>query len=125
MMRRMRRMRRPGTWLALAAMALQLVLSFGHIHPEDFFAAATRPATLTAASGVAPHTPAKPAPGNTAHDDCAICATMQMAAALLLPNPVLLPPPADFGVPTAIASLALVLTAPPHLLFQTRAPPTA
>jgi hypothetical protein len=116
---------RRGTWLALAAMVLQLVLSFGHMHPEDFFPPAGPGAKILAAadSGAAPQVPAKPAPGDAAHDDCAICANMQMAAALLLPDPVLLLPPADFGMAAPRVTIALLLTAPPHLLFQTRAPP--
>ena len=126
-MRRARRTRRPGAWLALAAMALQLVFSFGHIHPEDFFPPASHGAKVVAAAtnDAAPQPPSKQAPGGFAHDNCAVCANMQIAASLLLPEPVLLLPPPDFGRPSPVTVAALVLTAPPHLLFQTRAPPTA
>jgi hypothetical protein len=113
---------RIGAALALFALAVQLVVSFGHIHPEDFWTPRDAPA-VAQASGSAPASPANPA--LPAHDDCAICVAMAMAASSALPAPILLAPPAAFGSVTPPLSPRPVLVAAPRLPFQTRAPPVA
>ena len=74
-------------WLALFALACQLVLSFGHIHTSQFsggslaFAAAETGDTL--ADGL-PSAPQKN-PIGLAGDFCAICASINLAGTLILP----------------------------------------
>jgi Protein of unknown function (DUF2946) len=123
-----REKRRSGTWLALGALLLQLALSFGHIHPEDVAgfrvdaAAAKQSVTIreTQSSGSDDH--GTPAP---AHDECSICATMQLAGALVLPAP---PTIALAGIVDRRAWFPHAECAPAaarYCHFQSRAPPTA
>jgi hypothetical protein len=112
--------------LALFALWLQLVLSFAHIHPEDYFPPA--PVQQAAVPGLpgTPTTPSKPAPANPNHDDCAICVSMAMAAASALPaTPALLAPAPDYGVAYVRVADTPALAAAPRPPFQTRAPPSA
>jgi hypothetical protein len=119
-MRAMQRKTKFGGWLALFALGLQLTLSFGHIHPEDFAGANATPAQSQSALQNAPNDH-----NNGDHDGCAICAVMHLAAGSLLPEPpsVVLPPATAF-----ITLVALDRTALPPLArqaFQARAPPQA
>jgi hypothetical protein len=126
MMGRSRPVRQWGAALALFALWLQLVLSFAHIHPEDFFPPVpVQQASLPGLPG-APAAPAKPAPANPDHDDCAICVSMAMAAASALPAPILLVPPSpDYGISYVRIAHTPALAAAPRPPFQTRAPPSA
>ena len=105
---------RLGARFGLLALVLQLVLSFGHIHPL--------PVSVTALSAPAGNTaPDLPATG----DDCAICASIAAFAALDLPGQVAVIPPS-----AAAEIIAPVLAvgehrAPPILHFSSRAPPAA
>jgi hypothetical protein len=119
-----------GGWLALFALGLQLTLSFGHIHAEDFQANTFAAANAATAQG-------QPAPQNAPgdhndgdhpdndHDGCAICAVMHMAAASLVPMPpsVGLPPAATFV--TLITPDRTALPPSARQPFQARAPPQA
>jgi hypothetical protein len=118
MMGWVRNRRRFGGWLALFALALQLALSFGHIHPEDF--AAANPAGVAAAhSGSVPSAPV----GD--HDDCPICAAIHLAGTLLLPAPPAIPL-AVIPAFTRIDAPAPSEPAPaPAQFFQARGPPEA
>jgi hypothetical protein len=113
--------RRLGVWLALFALALQLVLSFGHIHAEEF-ARKSSVATLA-------HSDEGPADDDdhhgAGHGDCAICAVIHLAATLLLA------PPPQVALPAAesFAWLAAIdrhdPPRAPRQPFQARAPPQA
>jgi hypothetical protein len=113
-----------GGRLALFALALQLVLSFGHIHAEDLGLAA--PAAIThAQSGTAGGGAPSPHDRGDTHDVCAICATLNLTATSLVPLVAALALPAahDWVWSAAIA-------APPARFdlarsFQARAPPLA
>ena len=78
-----------GAWCALVAMALQLALTFGHVHGSASSAASPR---LTAQGQVAPidgpRVPLKPL-----IDHCAICAVIHMAGAGVPPAALSLPLP--------------------------------
>jgi len=80
---------RVGAWCALVAMALQLALTFGHVHASVGSAASP---WLTAQSPAAPsdgpRVPLKPL-----IDHCAICAVIHMAGAGVPPAAVSLPLP--------------------------------
>ncbi|MDF3811717.1 MULTISPECIES: hypothetical protein [Rhodopseudomonas] len=111
---------RLGSRLALFALALQLVLSFGHFHGLDVAATAV----AQAGSAMAP---AQPTPDH--HQDsvdlCAICVTMAMAGAAMIATPpaLALPPPFALRRFAAAAGRAEPNTA--RNAFQPRAPPLA
>jgi hypothetical protein len=118
-MRSVRTKMRFGGWLALFALGLQLALSFGHIHAEDFAAANTTVAHQTAPQNA----PAGDHDGDP--DFCAICAVMHMAGTSLLPGApsVSLPAAITFVVFAAADLTALPPSA--RQSFQARAPPQA
>lgn len=107
--------------LALFALALQLYLSFGHIHPEEM--------GLSAPSKVAE----QPAGGNDSpaapHDDdhgvCSICAALSLTANSVLPVTITL------ALPVATEWTWPQHVRPPRLVvetittFRARAPPHA
>jgi Protein of unknown function (DUF2946) len=128
-----RRRIRTGSQLALFALLLQFVLSFGHFH---FNAAQAAPAiqTLTDlahAQGLAADAASERQQGGNPDTDqpsgepCAICAVMSMANQLVFATPALL------LLPDAIEVLFLVTDAEfAHLgslwpAFQSRAPPVS
>jgi len=106
--------------LALMALALQLVVAFGHSHPFHLRA----PAGIAGAAAVA-GADLSAAAAAVAEDDCAICATLNLARN------------ADKAAPPALAQpvfVALALSAPPAPDMiparrrhgaQSRAPPIA
>jgi hypothetical protein len=116
---------RLGGRLALFALALQFVLSFGHIHAEDIYG----PARVAAAI-VAPGTDGgQPQPANqpTKHSDdyCPICATMSLLGnSFVAAAPLLPPPPASYAVEPIDRTATLVIVAH-RSAFQSRAPPNA
>ena len=112
-----------GSSLALFALALQLTLSFGHVHAEDFAPAAGIQATVDADHDAG--NPAEPDHHGRSHDDCAICATTALLATLVIPPPPALDLPATYSF--AFLDEAIVrdwIGAAPRL-FQARAPPLA
>ena len=129
-----RRHIKTGSRLALFALALQFVLSFGHFH---FNAAQAAPAIqtltdLTQAQSLAGDAPRQAEQQPTGHDDgqpsnepCAICAVMAMANQLVFATPALL------LLPDAVELLFLATDAEfAHLgslwpAFQSRAPPVS
>jgi hypothetical protein len=125
-MRWFRTNRRLGGRLALLALAVQIILSFGHIHHEDIFGPA-RPgvAAASVAQAAADNSNAPPGDQPSKHGDdyCPICAAISLlsnsfvAAAPQLPLPVVAHAVehADRVVVTAIA--------PRRAPFQSRAPP--
>jgi hypothetical protein len=119
-MRLLRRKMRFGGWLALFALGLQLTLSFGHIHAEDFALANVAAAQSQSAPQNAP---ADHHDGD--HDGCAICAVMHMAATSLLPGAPSVALPADIISTVFIAAEPAALPPPARQSFQARAPPQA
>ncbi len=90
----MRWLREHGGWasrLALFAIAVQLVVSFGHVHLHT--AGQHQPVIGLTAVHAAPgndQTPAHPAHSDT---DCAVCAVLHLAGNLVLPETAVLPVP--------------------------------
>jgi hypothetical protein len=130
-MKWIRRNIRSGAWLALTALALHLVLTFGHIHAERF---SPSPSSVAAASVAA--TDARAADDGDAaateryrslraHLHCAICTSISLSGTSLLPaGQTLAPPPAVPGS----RKLNPSDTAPPHeqrCASKARAPPSA
>jgi hypothetical protein len=117
----MSRHRRFAGTLALFALALQIALSFGHIHLRDF--------PGVPGVGQARATTTDPAgnnnPNHPTDDYCLICAAANLAGTLVVPDTVALPVPLDatdtrygyfyFQSPGRID----------HALFRARAPPLA
>ena len=117
-----RRKLRSSGWLALIALGLQLTLSFGHIHAEDF---QTNFAAANAAAAQNQTAPADNHKDGDQDDFCPICAVMHMAGTSLLPAAPLVGLPADI---VSVVFVAVDLTALPPLagqFFQARAPPQA
>ena len=127
-----RRHIKTGSRLALFALALQFVLSFGHFHAAQ---AAPAIQTLTdlaqaqSLAGEAAHQaeqqPASHDGGQQTDEPCAICAVMAMANQLVFATPALL------LLPDVVELLFLVTDAEfAHLgslwpAFQSRAPPVS
>jgi hypothetical protein len=119
---------RRGAWCALLAMAIQIVVSFGHAHRIEGFRQGAF--LLQATAGIhnqSPNDSSDPAskPGGLVVDYCAICVVIKMGASMI---------PADApasGVPVDASTIQFL----PHpeaapsalgrLLFQARAPPSA
>jgi hypothetical protein len=127
MMRWLRLKRRTGARLGLFALALQLVLSFGHIHPQDVLpqpilgtvAAIDQVSDGKSSSG-------HQAPSRLPDDDCPICMAVHASASVLPPAAPLVVLPNAFGPVSQPATIvAFDVSVPRHVLFQTRAPPLA
>lgn len=127
MMRWLRLKRRTGARLGLFALAVQLVLSFGHIHPQDVLpqpmlgaaAASHQASDANSSSG-------HQAPSRLPDDDCPICMAVHASASGLPPAAPVVVLPNAFGLfPQRTILVELDVSLPRHVLFQTRAPPLA
>ena len=121
-MRWVRRRRRFGAWLALAALVLQLALSFGHVHLDAFYHGGSAHA-IAAANGLESQRAPSPSPHHDADDYCPICAVIRLAAASYIPPAPQLPLPV--GVKRLEHRFIVVLAAfePSRVAFRSRAPP--
>ena len=133
-MRWLRTKIRFGAWCALIALAVQLTVSFGHVHaPESSASAGGLP--LAAISGqlsdhwrsaAMPDAPAVPIkPAGPASDYCAICAVMNLAGSALPAAAPALPVQAVFHSAPFWSVADAALTASAHRLFKARGPPLA
>lgn len=117
---------RLGGWLAIFALAIQLVASFAHVHKEDLFSAVaerTIASGLASASSAGTHSPAQP-PGHADHDAaCAICATIALAGAILLPEPPVITFAPDYHAVRLPADAFVAASGEQHAYFQARGPP--
>lgn len=104
-----------GARLALLAIALQLVLSFAHIHPLPSHQVAI------AAPAHGQGSPDLPLAG----DDCAVCANIAAFAALDLPRQAVFQPPATAAEIVAPVAVALDFRPVAVRHFSSRAPPSA
>jgi hypothetical protein len=111
-----------GSRLALLALTLQIVLSFGHVHLGGLRHSSDR--LSVAGTHSVPSDPQRQ-PISDADEYCAICATMHLAATSLLPQAPQLPvpfaaQPVEHGHFITANSLS-----PRRAAFQSRAPPLA
>ena len=111
-----------GSWLALVALALQLVFTFGHVHldstaPRQDIALASTP------SPSAPTVPAAPDGANGDH--CATCALIHLAGSLVPAESPVVPLPVAFERPRPEPADTLKLIPSEHARFRARAPPAA
>jgi|HubBroStandDraft_1064217.scaffolds.fasta_scaffold28817_2 hypothetical protein len=114
---------RRSAWLALFALWLQLALSFGHYHAEDFAGLGAPSTADVVHAAPLPSSPFNPLSEGVAHEACAICASMALADSLVLPDPVRVATRPLRGWRSLATPEAFVLAGTPHRLFQTRAPP--
>ena len=116
--------RRHGALLALAALVLQILLSFGHVHLH-VVAQGVSPAT-THSTAPADRNSQRPAPIPADTDDyCAICASISLASSAFAPAPPQLLVPANFQRVEHGFSAAQPLAEQLRLAFRSRAPPVA
>jgi hypothetical protein len=116
--------RRWSSWLALAAMALQLVLSFGHIHLEKL-ASGSVIASMTASETSSSQQNPAHHPANKTDDFCAICATIHLASSSFLPDAPLLPVPFASRTIEHFGHFTFGFISLQRAAFQSRAPPLA
>jgi hypothetical protein len=111
-----------GSRLALFALAVQLMLSFGHVH-----VAKLAPASSQAGISLAQVPDQGGAPSRDRHsganDFCAICAAVSLVASSVLPaaSSVLPPVAREHRWPSEVVETRI--SSDPFLLFQARAPP--
>jgi hypothetical protein len=138
---------RPGSRLALFALAIQFLLSFGHFHGSRAQAApalvdakqsglhdtvsfaATHLAALDRASLEEASRPVRlkassdREPGGQPTDDCAICAVMALANAMVVATPAYLSGPQAFAFSYLTTDAEFVDLNSARVAFQPRAPP--
>jgi hypothetical protein len=116
--------RRHGAVLALIALALQVVLTFGHVHLRGLGGSSHR---IIARQASLAHPPLQ-APGRIPSDDddyCAICASIFLASSAFAPAPPQLLVPANFQRIEHHFNAAQPLAEQLRLAFRSRAPPLA
>jgi hypothetical protein len=110
-------------WVALFALLVQLLGSYGHVHPDGLRRSAGE---LTAAE----RSRATPLSGNgnpalPARDACALCLSIELIGSAALPEAVALTLPHLPAMASETDGTELRLTPPPYLLFHTTGPPLA
>ena len=112
-----------GAWLALAALLVQFVISFAHVHREDVVpVVAENVLNASWLSPALPHDSRSPAPTGD-HDLCPICASMTLVDSVVLPLPptvLLATVPRGFG---PIERVSILASTDRHRHFQARGPP--
>ena len=118
-MRWFRTNRQSGVRLALIALALQLVLTFGHVHVLS--AALASAAEKSQSSGTAPQEPKR---NGLADFDCPTCALIQLSAISPPSAAPELPLPVAIDFVTLRPRTAVAAATAPQASFQARAPPS-
>jgi hypothetical protein len=122
---------RHGSRLALFALAVQLVLSFGDFHPIELQAAGLRAGASSSVAPAASAEAAKTSPqqqphshqGSDPNDYCAICAVMALAGTALFSTPPVLELPEAFAFLYTATDAEFVHLESARVAFQPRAPP--
>jgi Protein of unknown function (DUF2946) len=116
-----------GARLALFALALQLVLSFGHIHLSDLLGpgAPIQTAAAAPASGDSPAAPAPSKKSNGAGDVCAICALIQLVNSSVHATAPSLPAPSEASFASWQTAFDFITAPSLRRAFSARAPPLA
>ena len=111
--------RRVGAWLGVLALAMQLIVSFGHIHLSDI----AIPQAAAAGAAAAPNSDVPTHRHHGAPDICAICATLNLTASSVVPTVAALVLPSLFTRTWRPDVVSARISSEPHLFFQARAPP--
>ena len=119
-MRWIRRNSRFGSWTAIFALAIQLVLSFGHIHLAGIQGSS---ALIASSSQLQPNIPDDDDRGTTGHDFCAICVALNLTSSSVLPTVALPATPVDHSHQWISALHPAQFSESLYFLFQPRAPP--
>src|SRR6516225_6217672 len=92
------RHKRRGALLAVAALALQITLAFGHVHLNDLHLRGDNSGTTIAPhrAALAQTSPQAPAQNSDDDDYCAICASIFLVSNSFTPAAPALPVPAGF-----------------------------
>jgi hypothetical protein len=113
-------------WLAVFALACQLLLSFGHIHLGAMNSGSPLWAGAIGRAGpstvVSPLSPQKNRSG-LPDEFCAVCANANLANNLVVPAPPIVLPPGSFTQLLPWTWAASVPISVAHLLFNARGPP--
>ena len=115
--------RRFANWLALAALALQTAVSFGHVHLDGIHRAYPA-ANVIGFKAQAQPLPA-PQPGDDDSDYCAICASICLTTNSFVPQAPQLAVPSVSRTIELYDRAAFVFIATRRTPFQSRAPPLA
>jgi hypothetical protein len=120
------RYRRHGACLALLALALQIMLSFGHVDLGGIVGSThlTLAGKQNTAFAQAPH----PGPDQTSGDVdgyCPICASIFLVSNSFVSEPPKLPVPDGFERTVHSISIDRGISTPRSIVFQSRAPPVA
>jgi hypothetical protein len=116
-----------GGRLALFALAVQFILAFGHIHPDDIYGSLNGPFPTEAVSLATANQGQFLGSDQSAaapDDFCAICASVSLLSNSVAADAPKLSLPEPQMAKHATRVLAIVVTPPPRL-FQSRAPPAA
>ena len=128
-MRWIRQKIRWGARLALFALAVHLVLSFGHVHSDVLAhqSVAVSAAAMDSQPDIAPSPgrPAHPYQSSAAHDFCALCASIGLLGSLVLPDASPRVTPRDFDRVRLPHASATILSSPFRSFSEARAPPFA
>jgi len=122
-MRWFRTNRRFSGALALFALALQITLAFGHIHPRDF--AGIPGVAVAQVQDSADRSPGHNDTDQSADHYCLVCATVSLAGTLVMPDLVALPLPEISAATQHWYVHSASLSRIAHAHFSARAPPLA
>jgi len=124
-----------GGCLALFALAIQLAVSFAHIHPQHFFpkqqarfadkASNSTVLTVLAAGATSLGKRTDNHGGGLPHDDCPVCASISLISSALTTQAPALSVPAHFDLVQLQFLSDFEFQPIRYFLFHTRAPPTA
>jgi len=112
---------RVGAWCALVAMALQLALTFGHVHGR----AGSAPSSLLTAQGLLAPTDGPRVPPKPLIDHCATCAVIHLAGAGVPPAAVSLALPRPVTIARLVYSIASEPASSKPVRVRARGPPLA
>jgi hypothetical protein len=113
-----------GCGLALFALAVQLVLSFGHAHLDKLSFGSTNAAVAGAKSPASQPSPTQH-PDHGGDGYCAICAVIHLASSSLLPDAPRLPLLLVSQQIEHSGHFVFPVVAPQRTAFRSRAPPRA
>src|ERR1700722_10181964 len=118
-----------GSRLALAALAVQFLLTFSHIDDCDLAPAAARAISQVVAESSPAVAPDKNAPirksDGSADRTCPICALIQLASTSAPSSAPVLPPPTLLGLHRLEMPAATAIPSSAPVVFRARAPPLA
>jgi len=109
---------------ALFALAVQLALSFGHVHRDGLYAVSPGAGPALSSASQSGSSPSNQ-PVNHGDDYCAICATIALIGSSLVAAAPMLPLPRLGETVAPVGRVAGLVVAQHRTAFQSRAPPAA